>query len=236
MVNPTTSDDELCNKILEYSHGDDPHKIKAVELIFDNFYKLSKECKRLLIDLCKHQQSLSLRLHIANRLEKPHNIDTHISADVIETLSYDKSTDIQSVISRLKNTNEDFRKYLEEWGRCPECKAQGLVPTSAVYPNYDSTSDSYYGLRCSNNHVWNNLPLLRMRPLWSYLEDSYVKQAKLVKELTVLSNELVKSSIPHVDTKVKELKDKIGQLSSEMNTLEIYKKELERLQNYIKNL
>ena len=61
-------------------------------------------------------ESLARRVHIANWLKKLHNIDNHISVQVIEALSYDKLNGIQSVISRLKNTNEDFRKHLEESG------------------------------------------------------------------------------------------------------------------------
>ena len=93
-------------------------------------------------------ESLARRVPIANWLEKLHNIDNHINVQVIEALSYDRRNGVQSVISRLKNTNEDFRKHLEESGHVLSGGAGSATEISAVYPNYDLTTDSYSGLSC----------------------------------------------------------------------------------------
>lgn len=93
-------DSDLWDKVQQLSQKDDG-KIEAVNIIFKEQYKLPKENIELIKKLAKEEQPKSVRLQIAENLEKYGHIPFGMHVDLFKILSNDPDLDIKKALAKV---------------------------------------------------------------------------------------------------------------------------------------
>jgi len=108
---------ELWKQAKELSKGNASDKIKAINLIFGEYYSLPEDCNGVLKKLAEQNNSKSVRMQIAKKLAKSTGITFGIYMGLIEILSKDPDAQIQKTISKseLFKMTESIKKVADSY-------------------------------------------------------------------------------------------------------------------------
>ena len=126
-------DSNLWEKVQQLSEKED-RKIEAINIIFEQQYKLPKENMELIKKLAKKEQPRNVRLHVAKSLEQNGHIPYGMYTDLMEILSKEPDPEIQKHLKNipLYKLQETFQKTVQETFQIAFEKIQPYTLTNSL--------------------------------------------------------------------------------------------------------
>jgi len=200
------------NEILTKANADTAAKIQAVKLIFENFFKLTGDVRKLIVQLSKKREPIEVRMLIAETLLQPNNLDNWTLGAILDALSYSEEIEVKRIVEKYKGMKHYGEHFLNEWGRCPTCHDQDIK--SKVWAEFDKTSQQYVGLRCDQGHSW---PWDLRHQLWIKVTDAEEIIVRLQSRLQELKQR-IKPPLPSDIDNPESIND-LDQITTEINNL-----------------